>query len=247
MSINLENQPHSGTRDWSEFGKHRGRILHREKLARNVHLYVVEKPDGFEFTPGQAVDLALDQEGWREEKRPFTITSVPSDPRLEFIIKSYPTDEYPNHDGMTEHLAKNASVGDRLIFSDAWGAIKYQGPGLFIAGGAGMTPFISILRYLHQQQQLDGNRVFFSNQCAEDIFLQGELFRMLGRSITCTLTEEQHRDYEFGEINTDWLRARVETFDQPFYICGPPHMVEDMEAILLDLGVTKEHIVHEAA
>ena len=134
-----DNQPKSGTEDWQSHAKHRGRVLHRESLANNVNSYIVEKPEGFEFLPGQAVELAIDQENWQEEKRPFTMTSLPSDPRLEFIVKSYPTEQFPDHDGMTEHLGADINVGDRVLFGDPWGAIQYQGPGVFIAGGAGMT------------------------------------------------------------------------------------------------------------
>lgn len=173
------SQPKSGTSDWSQFAKHRARVLHREPLAKNVHLYVVEKPVDFTFRPGQAVELAIDEQNWRDDKHPFTITSLPCNPRLEFIIKSYHVEEHPDHEGMTEHLGRDIQVNDRVIFGDAWGAIEYKGHGVFIAGGAGITPFVSIFRELEQKQELDGNRLFFSNKTAEDVFLQGDLFRCL--------------------------------------------------------------------
>jgi hypothetical protein len=240
-----DTQPQSGTSDWQRHGEHRGRVLHREPLAKNVHLYTVEKPEGFEFTPGQAVELAIDEVGFREKKHPFTITSLPSNPRLEFVIKSYPTDQFPDHEGVTEHLGRDIEVNDRVIFSDPWGTIQYQGPGVFIAGGAGMTPFISILRQLEQDRKLEGNRLFFSNKRREDVFLQGELFRMLGHSVVCTLTQERHRDYEYGRIDKQWLEHRVDDFDQPFYLCGPPAMVDDLKQTLRALGATTESMVFE--
>lgn len=244
-SLNTSNQPKSGTSDWNEFGKHRGRVLHREQLAEKTHLYIVEKPDDFTFRPGQAVELAIDEEGWRDEKRPFTITSLPSNPRLEFVIKSYPVRNNSDHDGMTEHLGREVEVNDRVIFSDAWGAIEYQGPGVFIAGGAGITPFIAILRELEQNMQLDGNRMFFSNKTAADVFMQAELFRCLGHRVVCTLTQEEHRDYEHGRIDKAWLQSRVDNFDQPFYVCGPPSMVEDICDALEELGAKSDSLVFE--
>ncbi len=242
---NKANASQSGTQNWHEFAKHRGRVLHREQVARNVHLYTVEKPDGFSFRPGQAVELAIDEEGWRDEKRPFTMTSVPSDPRLEFIVKSYPTKENPNHDGMTEHLGRDIEVNDRVIFGDPWGTIEYQGPGIFIAGGAGITPFISILRMLHQQHSIDDNRLFYSNKTSADVILQGELFRMLGRGVVCTLTQENHRDYEHGRIDRQWLEKRVDNLSQPFYLCGPPAMVEELRETLDKLDADANSIVLE--
>ena len=242
---NAESKLKSGTADWEQHGEHRGRVLHRESLSEHVHLYVVEKPEGFTFRPGQAVELAIDEVDWREKKRPFTITSLPSNPRLEFVIKSYPTDEFPEHDGVTEHLGQDIQVNDRVIFSDAWGTIQYRGPGIFIAGGAGITPFISILRQLEKDDALEGNRLFFSNKRKENVFLQGELFRILGRGVVCTLTQERHRDYEFGRIDKEWLKQRVSDFSQPFYLCGPPKMVEDLKQILSELGASTESLVFE--
>lgn len=242
MSSDIQQQPKSGTADWDQHGKYRGRVLHRESLAKNVYLYIVEKPDGFQFEPGQAVDLAVDEEGWRDQKRPFTITSLPDNPRLEFVIKSYiDTDGQ----GVTEHLKREVAVGDRVIFGDPWGAIRYRGPGVFIAGGAGMTPFIAILRKLEQEKRISGNRLFFSNKTAEDVFLQGELFRSLGHRVVCTLTQQKHRDYETGRIDRGWLQKRVKNFDQPFYVCGPPAMVKSVSKSLQDLGANPDSIVFE--
>ena len=238
-------QPETGTDDWQAYGPHRGRVVHREPVASNVNLYVVEKPEGFTFEPGQAVELCIDQPGWREEKRPFTITSLPSNPRLEFVIKSYPTDRHPEHDGMTEHLGRDIQVGDRVIFSDAWGAIRYRGPGIFIAGGAGVTPFIAILRHLEQTQRLEGNRLFFSNKTADEVFLQGEFMRTLGRGVVCTLTQQQHRDYEHGRIDRQWLEHRIHDYSQHFYVCGPPKMIEDVCRILREQGASPDSLVLE--
>jgi hypothetical protein len=210
-----------------------------------VYRYVIEKPEGFQFRPGQAVELALDEDGWRDRTRPFTITSLPSNPRLEFIIKSYPIGQFPDHHGMTEHLGRDAIVNDRVLFGDAWGTIAYQGPGVFIAGGAGLTPFIAILRKLEQDQALAGNRLFFSNRKQEDVFLEGDLMRMLGRSVVCTLTQGKHRDYEEGRVDRHWLEKRVHDFDQPFYICGPPEMVDELRETLASLGADPQTIVFE--
>ena len=59
---------------------------------------------------------------------------------MEFTIKGY-----PDHHGVTEKLHQLA-IGNELIIDDPWGAIKYKNEGYFIAGGAEITPFITILR-----------------------------------------------------------------------------------------------------
>lgn len=224
---------------------YRSRILYRETIASNVNSYIVEKPDGFTFRPGQAVEFAIDQLDWRDNKHPFTITSLPGNPLLEFVIKSYPVAENPKHEGMTEHLGNDLQIGDHVLFGDTWGAIAFRGPGVFIAGGAGVTPFIAILRQLEQQGKLEGNRLFFSNRRAGDVILQGEFTRMLGADAVFTLTGEEHRDYEYGRIDRKWIETRVQQFDQPFYLCGPSQMVKELSDILKSLGANADSLVFE--
>ena len=224
---------------------YRSQVLHRESVAANVDSYIVQNPDGFSFRPGQAVEFAIDEPKWRDDRHPFTLTSLPDNPCLEFVIKSYPVADHPEHDGMTEYLGNHIQAGDHVLIGDAWGAIEYHGPGVFLAGGAGVTPFIAILRQLEQQGKLAGNRLFFSNRRADEVLLQSEFTRMLGDDAVFTLTGEQHRDYQHGRIDRKWLESRVDNFDQPFYLCGPPKMVEDLSDVLQSLGASADSLVFE--
>jgi cytochrome-b5 reductase len=65
-------------------------------VTHDVRRFIVSRPDGFEFEPGQGVELAIDHPDWREEGRPFTPTSLDDDRVLEFTIKAYPA-----HKGVT--------------------------------------------------------------------------------------------------------------------------------------------------
>ena len=116
------------------------RLLMRERETRDVQRFVLTKPEVLTYEPGQGVELALDRDGWRDEWRPFTPTSLRDDDVLQFIIKAY-----PDHDGVTQRLHQ-LSVGDQVNVREPFGTIQYRGPGAFIAGGAGIIPFIAILR-----------------------------------------------------------------------------------------------------
>ncbi|NIY97880.1 flavodoxin reductase, partial [Salipiger sp. HF18] len=125
-------------------------------VTHDTHHLVFDRPDDFDFAPGQAVDMALDRDGWRESRHPFTMTSLPGEETLEFVIKSYPEDA-EGHEGMTARLGR-MQPGDAVLVEDPWGAIQDEGDGVFIAGGAGVTPFISIPRKkLHERGTLEGN------------------------------------------------------------------------------------------
>jgi ferredoxin-NADP reductase len=111
-------------------------------VTHNVLKITTKKPEQYAFTSGQATEVSINKSGWKSKKRPFTFTCLPVDDYLEFTIKTYPT-----HKGVTDQLLK-LKKGDTLILHDVFGAIRYKGEGVFIAGGAGITPFISIFRYL---------------------------------------------------------------------------------------------------
>lgn len=119
-------------------------LQRREELTPDTNRYVFNKPAGLEFEAGQATELTLMKDGWRDEARPFTFTSLPDGDAIEFVIKSY-----PDHDGVTEQLLK-LEVGDTVEIDAPFGAISDHGPGVFIAAGAGITPFIPILRSMPQ-------------------------------------------------------------------------------------------------
>lgn len=201
--------------------------------------FLCEKPQSYSFKPGQATEVAVNKKGWETQKRPFTFTSRNDAPDLEFIIKIY-----SDHKGVTNEL-DHLLAGDELIVDDVWGAIEYKGAGYFIAGGAGITPFIAILRQLQKEGRLEGNKVFFSNKTEKDIILQEELGSMLGKNLVHTITDEPSNRYATGFINEAFLKQYVTDFSRPFYLCGPPAMVRALEDCLLKLGALPDAVVFE--
>lgn len=215
------------------------KILSIKQVTHNVKHYRIEKPEGYRFEPGQATEVSINTDKWKEERRPFTFTSLNEWPYLEFTIKSY-----HDHDGVTNAL-DTLVPGDELIIRDVWGAIAYKGEGYFIAGGAGITPFIAILRQLHHDNKIAGNQLFFSNKTSADIILHDELDTMLGNNAHYIVTSEQGSPYEKAYIDKAYLQAHITDFSKPFYICGPDKMVEAISKTLEALGANPEAVVFE--
>lgn len=209
------------------------------QVTHDVKCFRVAKPLGFHFTPGQATDLAIKQAGLDDQTRPFTFTCLNSDAYLEFTIK-----RYTDHHGITDRLHQ-LKPGDELLISDAWGAIEYKGPGYFIAGGAGITPFVSILRTLHKEGKLADNKLFFSNKTAADIIYEQELTQMMGKQVVYLLSRENKTGYVNGHIDQLFLQQQVKDFNRHFYVCGPDKMVQDMVALLDKTGAKADSLVFE--
>lgn len=215
------------------------KIISADYITHNVKQFDVEKPKGFAFAPGHATDLSINEDGWKDKKNPFTFTSLNADSFLQFTIKIY-TD---SDEGVTRHLSE-LKPGDELVISDAWGAIEYKGPGYFIAGGAGITPFIAILRQLFNDGGIEGNTLFFSNKTDKDIILASELKRMLGDNAIFTTTHERGEG-DHRRIDEDFLKAEVRDFKKHFYVCGPDEMVKQISETLEKLSAKPDAVVFE--
>lgn len=219
--------------------EHAVKIIGIKKITHDVRQFRVEKPEGYSFVPGQATSVSVNIPELRKKRRPFTFTGLESDPFLEFIIKIY-----PSHKGVTAELGE-LKPGDELIIGNVWGAISYKGVGVFIAGGAGITPFIAIFRHLRAEGALEGNKLIFANRTRADIILESELKEMLGDAFINILSEEKEGEYASGFITGEFLRANVTSDDKNFYLCGPPPMMDSVKQHLASLGVGENAITLE--
>lgn len=132
-----------------------------------------------------------------------------------------------------------------MLLHDVWGAIGYKGEGYFIAGGAGITPFVAILRQLHHDGKINSNRLFFANKTEKDIIYHEELDTMLGTHVHYLLSKEKNSRYENGRIDKNYLQSHVQDFSKPFYVCGPDEMVAEITDILNKLGANADSVVFE--
>jgi len=222
-----------------EMQGHLVKITDIEQLTHDVKRVRTEIPEGYSFIPGQATNLSINTPELRKKARPFTFTGTNRDPFLEFTIKIY-----PDHKGFTNELDK-VMPGDELIIRDAWGAISYKGKGIFIAGGAGVTPFISILRDLRSGNELEGNMLLFANKTRADIILEQEFKEMLGDAFVNILSEEKWEGYYHGFIDEEFLKVHSGSFDKRFYVCGPPPMMKSVVQHLAAMGVEKNAMTLE--
>jgi ferredoxin-NADP reductase len=217
--------------------EHTVKILNIQQVTYDVKAFQVEKPEGYAFNSGQATEVSINMPSFINEKRPFTFTSINSDPYLEFTIKIY-----SQHKGITDEMGK-LKPGDSLVIRDVWGDIAFKGKGLFIAGGAGITPFISIFRDLNSRNETTGNKLVFANKKRSDIIRESEFKKILGKSFINILSEEEAEGYYHGMISETFLKSNINDFDQKFYLCGPPPMMLSVMKQLSSLGISQNSII----
>ncbi len=211
-----------------------------DKVTIDVLQIVTEKPVQYHFTPGQATEVSINKKGWEEQKKPFTFTCLPDNDYLEFTIKTY-----PSHKGFTNellYLKKN----EELILHEVFGAIAYKGEGVFIAGGAGVTPFISIFRHLESTNELGDNKLIFANKTKADIIHEKEFKNLLGGNFINILSDEKGYGYANGQITEEFIKANSGGLNKFFYVCGPPPMMEAIDKQLMNLQVDEKSIIKES-
>lgn len=213
------------------------KIQSTQYITHNVKQFVLKKPSGFEYTPGQSAQISINLPGWEDKIRPFTFTSLQHWDYLEFIIKIY-----EDHQGVTSQLGK-LNAGAELLLHDVFGTIQYKGPGIFIAGGTGITPFIAIFRALFESGNLRKIALVYSNKTKDDIILHDELTKMLGPAYKNVFTVEGVIGFRERRIDRKFLIDTIGDFSSRFYVCGPKSFTEEICEALVSLGVDPEYLV----
>ncbi len=209
---------------------------------------------GFSFAPGQFVMLSLpglvDSNG-RKIAKSYSIASSPNEKDVvELCVARYPTG------ALSEPLFRK-KVGDGAIITGPYGMFQMKKPvqkgTIFIAGGTGLAPLMSMLRLLYAEGYEEKLWLFYSVSEPGMFLFKDEL---LGYSksndlqlVASTSSHNSEWQWENGRV-TDTFPKYVSKLDVPkelqqFYACGPPIMVADTIKMLEQLGFRKENIHKE--
>lgn len=203
------------------------KILSKTKVAKNVHKFRLEKPEGFTYTSNQVMTLGAPE----KKKAMYTITSNPNENFIEFIIKSY-----LGTDGASDNIGK-LQEGDIIVAGNPFGGMQDDDDILFIAGGSGITPFIAHLR----NHDSKNNYCLASYNLKEDII--EEDYIKSNSSCEIFLSEEDVEGYSFGRIaKKDIEKVVVDKNFEEAYVCGPSAFEDAMINILEELGVKGKKI-----
>ena len=195
-----------------------------------------------DYAPGQFMMLQVKREGRVSEPHPFTIVSSPSRKGLSICAKS--VGDFTSTLGKTR-LSEPAYIDMPFgVFS----FLHHDAEQLvFIAGGIGITPFMSMLRYIRDRKLRREVILLWANKTEKDIAFRAELEKMASEmtslKVVHILSRQGNWAGEKGRINADTLKKHVGDFEKgEFFVCGPPQMMTDIQKILADLGVSKKRI-----
>lgn len=213
------------------------KIINASYITHNVKRFILERPKDLVYRPGQSALVSINQPDWEDKIRKFSFTSLNDWPFIELIIKIH-----EDHPGVTKQLGK-LNAGDELLIHDVFGSIEFKGPGIFIAGGTGITPFLAIFRALYLTNNLRGIGLLYTNRSQDDIILHDELTKMLGAAYINVFTRQGVIGFNERRIDKNFLIEVISDFSHYFYVCGPKGFAKKIGDALVELGAKSSSLV----
>lgn len=191
-----------------------------------------------DYQPGQYVTLKLaDVDDPRGPQRPFTLSSSPAEKdRIAITLRQTGS---PFKKALQKLAEQQDKPDEQLKLRGPMGnfTINTERPALMIAGGIGITPFMSMIRYLHDQDMKIPVVLLYSNRTTAEIAFREELDSITDKSdwlsVIHTITRPDESEGEWngrtGRIDGKLITREVKNLEDPiYYICGPTGMVTAM-------------------
>ncbi len=224
-------------------------ILGREMVANDTLAIRLTKPAGFSFEPGQAIRLTIppDAPKGAGEARVFSIANAPHDTDLQVVTRLRDSSSF-------KQALKSMPEGSALQIAGPLGSFTKDAdqsrPTVFLAGGIGITPFLSMLRDADHKNGLAQTTLFYSNRSPADAAMLTELQDLDSAdpefALIATMTDLQAgHDWqsETGYIDAAMLARHLPDLKAPTYYCvGPGKFVSAMSEMLTSAGVEAANI-----
>lgn len=231
-------------------GNRRFVVTHVQRVGQDAYSVDV-RPDGhriLEYIPGQFAFITPVSENLPKEEHPFTICSTPSrSDALQFVIRSQ---------GDWTSKINGIKVGEPVFIDGPYGLFSHMvSPGndpiIMIAGGIGITPMLSMLRYMTDIDDQRQILLIWSNKTKESIVFPEE-FKNLecvlpGLQIIHVITRGGGGGYEKGRLDQTTLERVLEGYSRNsnVFICGPFEMMKEMSRAVRKIGFFSTRIYKE--
>lgn len=225
------------------------KLISKKEVARDTMEFRFEKPEGLEFRAGNSFDWTIvnpsetDKEG---NTRTFSTLSTPTDRYIGFATRM--------RDTAYKRVLKNADPGLEIKIEGPFGTFFLHKdelkPAVFLAGGVGITPFMSILRDVSEKKLSHKIFLFYSNKTIEDAAYLQELQELEKENqnvaLIAIMTKDEKWKGEKGHVNKEILEKYLGDLISPtYYMAGPPQMIAGLREILVEAGNDEESMKWE--
>ena len=220
----------------------KGKLKSKQEIAEGTLQVIFETDEPFSFTPGQYCFITLKGLKYPDERgsrRQFSIVNSPNHKGIITITTRL------SESGFKKTL-KELPVGTEVELGPIAGVFTLpddtKRPLVFIAGGIGITPFMSMLTYIQEEKLPYNITLIYSNRNqASSAFL--EKLQNLPCKLVLTMTEDPGWSGEKGKIDAGFIKEYFPNVNENLYmVVGPPPMVEAVQKSLDEAGVNAENI-----
>ena len=222
------------------------RVKEVVRRADDVKSFRFERPQGFDFDPGQFFYITILIDGKKKSKH-FSISSSPTERGFIELTKKITDHEF-------SAALDKLQIGDWAYIDGPYGEFTFKGeyPKIgMITGGIGITPLLSILHYCTDTKIDSQITLLYGNRSEETIAFREELSRLEQRNKSLKVLHILSRpsaDWKGkrGHIDLQLIRDELPDYlERVFYVCGPPSLVTDLVDALNTLGVPAANIKTE--
>ncbi len=224
-----------------------GKLKSKEEIAKGTLKVVFEVKEPFIFKSGQYCFITLAKLNYPDDRGPKRHFSIVNSPNEKGII-TFVTRET---DSGFKKTLQEIPIGSEVQLGPVAGVFTlpedHTKPLAFIAGGIGITPFISILRYIKEENLpykitlVYSNRDQFSTAYLEE--LQNYQLPTNNYKLILTMTEDPNWTGEKRKVDAQFIKDYfVDVNAQSYLVAGPPGMVEAVQAALTEAGVSQENV-----
>ncbi len=230
--------------------KYETTLTRSETVAEGTMAFHFAKPEGFKFTAGQSMNVSLIEPPETDAKgnsRTFSIVSAPHESELVIATRM--------RDTAFKRVLKSMPAGGRVGLRGPAGLFTLDPadarPAAFLAGGIGITPFVSMLREGAHSRLARDLWLFYSNRPPEDAAFLEELaalprgnprYRFVGTMVEMAKSSRPWSG-ETGFLDRAMLERHLKGLSANiYYVAGPPGLVEAMQRMLVAARVAEEAI-----
>lgn len=219
----------------------------KREVATGTLVFTFNKPAGFTFKPGQYGGFTLINPSETDAggiTRRFSLLSTPDDEQIEIATRI--------QNSAYKRVLNTLALGSEMKFAGPTGAFTLHDdvntPAVFIAGGIGITPFYSMLRYATKHQSKQPFILFYGNQTPTDAAFLHELLQLQQQNphfkLIATMANADHAwKGETGFITNTMIKKFIPNLRTPiYYICGSSAMVTALQETLAEMDIAEDHV-----
>lgn len=226
------------------------RLKRRTRLSPDIAEFAFAPARAFAYQPGQYMEFTLAHTATdsRGNRRYFTLASSPTEPLVRLGVRFYETSS--SFKRTLKSLKPNSMLVAGQLAGDFTLPRDKREKLVFIAGGIGITPFRSMLKYLADTNQRRDIVVLYANSTPDDFVYRdvlAEAQTKVGIKVLYTITNHANVPREWtgfaGRVTAQMIRdALPDVAERTFYLSGPPRLIRGVEHALHEVGVHRSRI-----